>query len=79
MKIAICDDIQAHAERVKSLLLSNENYKDSEIALFTDSRTLLATVDGGEKYDIAFLDVDMPALTAWSLANSFATERRSCL
>ncbi len=67
MKIAICDDIKLHADKVEALLRKHEKYKDSNIKSYTDSKAFLNEVNGGESYDIAFLDVDMPCINGLEL------------
>lgn len=66
MKIAICDDSIADAEKVRLLLEGHNAFKDSKIAIYTESKALLESADA-EKFDIAFLDVDMPYMNGLEL------------
>lgn len=61
-RIAVCDDEKIFIDRIRQILL------DCEIHGFTDSRQLLQAVEGGENYDVIFLDIAMPGLDGIGLA-----------
>ncbi len=67
MKIAICDDISLDAEKVRSLLTGHASFNESEIDIYTSSKSMLESINGGKTYDIAFLDVDMPYINGLEL------------
>lgn len=79
MKIAICDDCLSDAENINSLLCSHNKYKSSDIDIYTESRELLIASKGGKKYDIAFLDVDMPSMNGLELGNELRQANRAML
>ncbi|MBR6578309.1 MAG: response regulator transcription factor [Clostridia bacterium] len=59
MRIAICDDSVADAEYLKILCLSRKEYENFVIDAYANGTDLLE-VHLNDKYDIIFLDVDMP-------------------
>lgn len=59
MRIAICDDSVADAEYLKKLCLSRKEYENFVIDAYANGTDLLE-IHLNDKYDIIFLDVDMP-------------------
>lgn len=71
VKIAVCDDEPAFAERVKMVIESEcrELGVSSEVALYTDSGMLAYDIDEKRYFDMLFLDIEMPGLTGMELAD----------
>ncbi len=67
MRIAICDDNRADVEIVKDIFAGHPLAGDSEILTYTESSQLMAEVEKGEQFDIAFLDIDMPNFSGLEL------------
>lgn len=67
MKIAICDDYLNDANKVKDLIVSHPYFCNADIKLYTSSKELLTNVEKGGRFDIAFLDVDMPQINGLEL------------
>ncbi len=69
LKIAICDDEYITAEHYYKQI--SEIFKNSDTAceldLFTDSGKLLASLYSGSRWDIYFLDIDMPLVNGLDL------------
>ncbi len=63
IKIAICDDIVSEQERLKSLLLETELFDSANFCFFKNGRDLVDSYDKGERYDLIFLDIDMPEIS----------------
>lgn len=62
MKIAICDDSLEDRLRIKNLCHKAHLIDNVEYKLFDSGKTLLETIKSGEKFDIVFLDIDMPEI-----------------
>lgn len=60
IRIAICDDVTAEQERMKSLLVQTSLFDSAEFAFFKNGNDIIGSYDKGERYDLVFLDVDMP-------------------
>lgn len=71
VKIAVCDDEPAFAERVKMVIEAEcrELGVSSEVALYTDSGMLAYDIDEKRYFDMLFLDIEMPGLTGMELAD----------
>ena len=67
MRIAICDDENRIAEQLKALIESAVKSLDVWIETYTDGNELLGKFDQ-KKYDIVFLDIEMPAIDGLSVA-----------
>lgn len=59
MKIAICDDCSQHRNIILHNLNCTMHIKDLAFFEFTCSEKLLESYEGGARYDIVFLDVEM--------------------
>ena len=62
VKIAICDNIISEQERIRSLLVRTELFDFAYFYIFKSGYDLINSYNNGERYDLIFLDVDMPAL-----------------
>lgn len=60
MKIAICDDSLEDRKKVESLCQNSDFINNLECKLFCSGNELIKAIKSGIKYDIVFLDVDMP-------------------
>ena len=69
MKIAICDDEYITAEYYYEQIeqIFKEYSTECEIDLFTDSGKLLTSLYEGKRWDVCFLDIDMPLVDGLSL------------
>ena len=65
--IAICDDEAEDAAIISNYL---EEYKSADVSinLFSDARELIKSYTHANKYDIVFLDVEMPVIDGLTLA-----------
>lgn len=70
MRIAICDDQQFFVDKIKNRIESYLNDKNItfEIDTFTDGLPLISSYKYIHKYDIIFLDVEMPCFTGEDVA-----------
>ena len=62
MNIAICDDLKKDAELLKLLC---EKFFDSmqiNITIFNSGDKLVTSIDSESKFDVIFLDIDMPGM-----------------
>jgi DNA-binding LytR/AlgR family response regulator len=63
MRIAICDDEQNCREDIHKILLSHERLsRDLAVALFASGKDLLDCYSQRQRFDLIFLDVEMPEL-----------------
>lgn len=76
MRIAICDDQQFFVDKIKNRIESYLNDKNItfEIDTFTDGLTLISSYKYIHKYDIIFLDVEMPCFTGEDVAKEFKND-----
>ncbi len=58
MRVAICDDSQLDAKRIEWALTNVSN--DLEIIYFSSGHAFIEAVEGGEEYEVVFLDIYMP-------------------
>lgn len=66
MKIAICDDDIYDVESLKSNIRAHSS--EHEIFAFLSTKPFLRRVYDGEKFDMVFLDVQMPDADGWEIA-----------
>lgn len=67
MRIAICDDITSDCNIIHDTIITHPIIQNSKIDIFHSSSSLADAVNQDAKYDIAFLDVDMPELSGIEL------------
>lgn len=70
MKIVICDDHQSDISVIKDILLSYPPTQSSKIDTYTSGDNLIQSIKENVKYDIAFLDVDMPLINGIDLGRT---------
>lgn len=76
MRIAVCDDQQFFVDEIKNKIESYLNSKNItfELDTFTDGLNLIGSYKYIHKYDIIFLDVEMPCFTGEDVAKEFKNE-----
>ena len=76
MRIAVCDDQHFFVDEIKNKIESYLNDKNIpfEIDTFTDGLTLISSYKYIHKYDIIFLDVEMPCFSGEDVAKEFKNE-----
>lgn len=76
MRIAVCDDQQFFVDEIKNKIETYLNSKNItfELDTFTDGLTLISSYKYIHKYDIIFLDVEMPCFTGEDVAKEFKNE-----
>ena len=62
MKICISDDNAAECRKLKALLSNTGLLENAEYAFYESGERLIADYKNGLRYDIVFLDVDLPLL-----------------
>ena len=70
MRIAICDDCKSDASEIYRILLSHPLTKTSMIDIYTSSEDFLQILKKNNKYDVAFLDIEMPGVNGLDLGKS---------
>lgn len=72
IRIAVCDDDEYELRTLTKLLeaYSSERTLDIHISTFLNGFSLLDTIDRGEDFDIAFLDIIMPDENGIDIARS---------
>lgn len=73
MKIAICDDDIKDIEIIRNHI--NEYDKNHEIIEFTSTKPFLTRLYDGERFDILFLDVQMPDSSGWEIAKELKASK----
>jgi DNA-binding LytR/AlgR family response regulator len=76
MRIAVCDDQHFFVDEIKNKIESYLNDKNIpfDIDTFTDGLTLIGSYKYIHKYDIIFLDVEMPCFSGEDVAKEFKNE-----
>lgn len=76
MRIAVCDDQHFFVDEIKNKIESYLNGKNIsfDIDTFTDGLTLIGSYKYIHKYDIIFLDVEMPCFTGEDVAKEFKND-----
>lgn len=76
MRIAVCDDQQFFVDEIKNKIETFFNSQNItfELDAFTDGLTLISSYKYIHKYDIIFLDVEMPCFTGEDVAKEFKNE-----
>lgn len=69
MKIAICDDEIEFCQRINDAL--NKVISDDDIVKCFNSGINLLNSMNEEKYDIVYLDIEMPGIDGWKLQNGY--------
>lgn len=70
MRIAICDDNTEDISVVHDILKTNAITQSAEIDRYVSSNKLLERIKQGIKYDVVFLDVEMPELNGLELGKT---------
>lgn len=80
LKIAICDNeyitVNANYEKISAVL--NELGANFNIDMYTDSGKLLSELYNGKKWDIYFLDIDMPIVGGFELGEKIRSLDSTC-
>lgn len=79
MKILICDDDQAFAQKMNQRLEAYAKNRHLKIQIDTVCDPITASRMSFEVYDIAFLDIDMGAVNGMDLANRLRRERKDAI
>jgi len=79
MKIAICDDCQKDAENIKHLLENPGIFEISDISIFLSGDELISQIDCGTRFDIVFLDVEMPDKSGIEVGKSIRRHDRDAI
>ena len=76
MRIAVCDDQQVFVDKIKNRIQTHLESKKLkfDIDTFTNGLNLLSSHKYIKKYDIIFLDVEMPGFTGEDIAKEFKNE-----
>ena len=69
LSLAVCDDERTDAKRVKGALTGGVYPFTLTVDVFYDGQTLLEQA-GQKKYDLVFLDIEMPHINGFSLAET---------
>ena len=62
MKVAICDDSFEYRIKIQNICQKAYKGNNIEYRLFETGKNLLASIESGDKFDIIFLDIDMPEI-----------------
>jgi DNA-binding LytR/AlgR family response regulator len=81
LKIAICDDISAIADKIEDIL---ENYGDLnnldlDILQFIDTESVEEHLLNGNSIDLIFLDIEFPEKSGIDLANFIRNIKKDCV
>jgi len=72
MRIAMCDDREKDLEILCDLIVGNSELTRDKIDSFLSGDALLTAVQNKGRYDIVFLDVDMPGIDGIALGKELA-------
>lgn len=80
IKIAICDDNSAILHKMEEIISDgfSEHTDQFEIKTFSNGTTML-NEHNFEPFDIVFLDIDMPKMSGFDVAESLREEFSNCL
>lgn len=72
LKIALCDDDAAVLENIEACVLGyfSKTTQRAEVKTFTKSEHLAASIADGDRFDLYILDVEMPELNGFEVAES---------
>ena len=73
MRIALCDDREKDLEFLCGLITENAKITKGEIEFFLSGEALLEAIQKDARYDIVFLDVDMPGMNGIALGKELAS------
>ncbi len=73
MRVALCDDRKKDLELLCNLITENSELTRGEIEFFLSGDALLEAVRKEMRYDIVFLDVDMPGMNGITLGKELAS------
>lgn len=73
MRIAICDDCTSDCNLIHETIITHPIIQNCTIDIFHSSSSLADAMSHDVKYDIAFLDVDMPELSGIELGKLIKT------
>lgn len=70
MKIAICDDVIRDCKYLKKCCEQSKVVQNVEYSIFLSGNELLSSLESGKRFDIIFLDIDMPEINGIDVGNS---------
>lgn len=62
IKIAICDDVVSEQEKMRGSLQKTGLFDSADFFFFKNGYDLINSYNNGERYDLIFLDVEMPGI-----------------
>ena len=70
MRIAICDDDKNDINKLRAIIISSHIINSESVNCFLESKKLLEYITNNKKYDLIFLDIDMPEINGIELGNA---------